>query len=244
VILLYTDFGPGGPWVGQLTAVLARSAPSVPIVELMSDAPSRNPRAAAYLLAALLPGAPPAAVLLGVVDPGVGSADRRPVVVRADGRWMVGPDNGLFEVAAARSRTVRWYDITWRPERVSHTFHGRDLFAPVAAALARGEAPPGRPVSAPVGGWPDELAEVIYVDAFGNVMTGVRAASLAAGAAPAVGDGPLRHGRTYSDVLPGEAFWYENSLGLVEIAVNGGTAAGRFALSIGDPVPFTRTACA
>ncbi len=226
MILLYTDFGYAGPYVGEMKAVLAGMAPGVPVVDLMHDAPVRDPRAAAYLLAALAPRMPAGAVVLAVVDPGVGGP-RDPVMVEADGRWYVGPGNGLFEIVMRRARSMRWWTIDWRPERLSASFHGRDLFAPVAALLARGERPAASPRAADLGRypeWPDDLAEVIYVDGFGNCMTGLRAAGLAAsGRLLLHGRGIARAG-TFADVPAGEALWYENSAGLVEIAVNQGRA--------------------
>ncbi|HTH15572.1 MAG TPA: SAM-dependent chlorinase/fluorinase, partial [Magnetospirillum sp.] len=125
---IFTDFGPSGPYVGQMKCALMMHAPGLPVVELMSDAPAVNPHAAAYLLAALLPYWPASMVVAAVVDPGVGG-DRRPVMAEVDGRWLVGPDNGLFELALRRGERVRCWEIAWRPERLSASFHGRDLFA-------------------------------------------------------------------------------------------------------------------
>src|SRR5688572_23638495 len=102
MIALFTDFGVNGPYVGQMKAVLARAAPGVAVIDLLHDAPAFNPRASAYLLAALAREFAEGAVLLCVVDPGVGTT-RRPLVARLDGRWFVGPDNGLFNVAAAHA---------------------------------------------------------------------------------------------------------------------------------------------
>ncbi|MHA1114521.1 MAG: SAM-dependent chlorinase/fluorinase, partial [Alphaproteobacteria bacterium] len=141
MIALFTDFGAAGPYTGQVKAVLAQDAPGVPVIDLIADAPACDPRAGAYLLAALAPEFPPGTVFLCVVDPGVGGP-RAPLIVEADGRRFVGPDNGLFEIVTARHRR-----IDWRPARLSTSFHGRDLFAPVAARLARAEFPPATPVA-------------------------------------------------------------------------------------------------
>ena len=117
------------------------------IIDLFADAPAYDPQASAYLLAAYIGEFAPGTVFLCVVDPGVGS-DRAPCVVHADGKWFVGPDNGLFELVVRRARDqVRCWRIDWVPSRLSATFHGRDLFAPVAAQLARGEIPAGEPVA-------------------------------------------------------------------------------------------------
>ena len=142
MIVLCTDFGLAGPYLGQVKAVLARAAPAVPVIDLFADLPAFEPRLAAYLLAAYAAWFEPGDVILAVVDPGVGGP-RGALVVEADGRWFVGPDNGLFELVLRRAERARCYAIAWRPAALSATFHGRDLFAPVAARLALGEPPPG-----------------------------------------------------------------------------------------------------
>ncbi|HEX6011323.1 MAG TPA: SAM-dependent chlorinase/fluorinase, partial [Geminicoccaceae bacterium] len=150
MILLFTDFGLEGPYVGEMTAVLRRAAPEVPVVNLMADAPAFRPDLASYLLAAVAERSlAPGDVLLGVVDPGVGGS-REALALRLDGRWAVGPDNGLFEPMLRRCGRAETFRVAWRPMLLSASFHGRDLFAPVAARLARGErhdlapAPPTR----------------------------------------------------------------------------------------------------
>jgi S-adenosylmethionine hydrolase len=173
-----------------------------------------------------------------VVDPGVGGT-RPPIIVEADGRWYVGPGNGLFELVQRRATTTRCWDIDWKPERLSASFHGRDLFAPVAAMLARGEPPPGRPREDDTHrrkDWPDDLCEVVYIDHFGNAMTGLRALMLPCAARLVAVGRMLEPARTFSDRPPGTAFWYENSNGLVEIAVNQGRADRELGLTIGIPI--------
>ena len=154
-------------------------------------------------------------------------------------RWFVGPDNGLLTVVAGRDPQAAAWEITWRPPALSASFHGRDLFAPVAARLALGEAPPGRPraVERLVGAdWPPDLAQIIYRDRFGNLMTGLRASAMAADQGLRAGGHRLPRARTFSDLAPGQAFCYENANGLVEIAVNQGRADERLGLAVGDPV--------
>ncbi len=238
MILLFTDFGLEGPYLGQVRAVLERDAPGVPVIDLVADAPAFDPRAAAYLLAALAPAFPAGSLFLAVVDPGVGS-DREALAIEAGGQWFVGPDNGILTVAASRAEGAASWAITWQPERLSASFHGRDLFAPVAARLARGEPPPGepRPFADLVGAdWPADLARIVYIDRFGNAMTGLRAATLPAGARLRAGGKSLGAARTFSDVALGEPFWYENANGLAEIAVNQGRADDALRLAVGDPV--------
>lgn len=239
MIVLFTDFGLAGPYTGQMKAVLHRDAPGVPVIDLFADAPAGNPRRAAYLLAAYGTWFPAGSVLLCVVDPGVGGA-RSPLVVEADGRWYVGPDNGLFEIVQRRAPASRAWRIDWRPENLSASFHGRDLFAPVAARLARGDPPPGAPHAvdrSAYAAWPDDLAEIVYIDHYGNAMTGLRAATVPVGAALLVASGRrIAPGRTFGDVPAGAAFWYENSNGLAEIAVNLGRADQSLGLVLGSKV--------
>lgn len=239
MIVLFTDFGVGSLYQGQMRSALLQAAGRpLPVVELCSDAPRYNPRAAAYLLAALAPGLPRGAVIVGVVDPGVGSA-RRAVALEAEGRWYVGPDNGLFAIVAGQAPEPRWREILWRPEPLSETFHGRDLFAPAAVRLhqgrplALGALDPGGTAGAD---WPAELAEVIYLDPYGNAMTALRGGSVSPAARISVNGRTLAHARTFSDRRPGTAFWYANSSGLVELAVSHGNAAQALGLQVGTPI--------
>lgn len=242
MILIYTDFGWQGPYIGQMQTVLRREAADVPVINLMADAPTYNPEAAAHLLAALLPEIPEGAVLLGVVDPGVGS-HRDAVILEADGRRYVGPDNGLFEVVASRARHSAWKRITWRPARLSASFHGRDFFAPVAARLARGESVACEPVTKTLKeGRGKSLSEIIYIDGFGNAMTGIQGTELSPESALTVGGHRVGWARTFSDVAEGAPFWYENSLGLVEVAANRARAADILGLTLGTPVIVCRDA--
>jgi S-adenosyl-L-methionine hydrolase (adenosine-forming) len=238
MIVLFTDFGLHGPYTGQMKAVLQQMAPGIPPIDLFADAPTGNPKASAYLLAVYAEWFPTGTVFLCVVDPGVGGT-RPSIIVEADGRWFVGPGNGLFELVQRRARKTRSWDIDWKPERLSASFHGRDLFAPVAAMLARGEPPPGQARSDHAdrrADWPDDLCEIVYVDHFGNAMTGLRAAMLPPNARLAAAGRVLEQARTFSDRSPGAAFWYENSNGLAEIAVNQGRADRELGLAIGAPV--------
>jgi S-adenosyl-L-methionine hydrolase (adenosine-forming) len=238
MIVLFTDFGLLGPYTGQMKAVLHEMAPDTQIVDLFADAPVGNPKASAYLLAAYAAWFAAGTLFLCVVDPGVGGA-RPSMILAADGRWYVGPGNGLFELVERRAGATLSWQIDWKPQRLSASFHGRDLFAPVAAMLARGEPPPGRPCQDGAhrrADWPDDLCEIVYIDHFGNAMIGVRAVMLPFNARLAVANRVLERARTFSDLPPGAAFWYENSNGLAEIAVNLGRADRDLGLAIGMPV--------
>ena len=235
MIVLFTDFGRGGPYLGQMHAALVRHAPEIPVIELFIDAPAFDAKASAYLLAAYAGAFAKGDVFVCVVDPGVGGP-RAPLVVEAAGRWYVGPDNGLLAMVARRAEAAQAWEITWRPERLSASFHGRDLFAPVAAELARGTLLPSQPRGAPAEDWPDDLARIVYVDGFGNAITGIRAEVLAPDNVLRAGERQIRKARTFSDVAPGEAFWYENANGLAEIAVNCGRADEILGLRVGSEI--------
>ncbi|MBL6945404.1 MAG: SAM-dependent chlorinase/fluorinase [Rhodospirillales bacterium] len=239
MIVIFTDFGVSGPYIGQMKAVLHRLAPGVDVVDLFTDAPVFDPRAAAYLLSAYTGEFPQGTVFLCVVDPGVGS-DRAAGILGVDGKWFVGPDNGIFAILARRSANAGpWMELSDIPAHVSATFHGRDVFAPAAAWLATGKPPAC--VEKPLSNilrpqWPDDLAQVVYIDGFGNAMTGLRASTVNNEAVVAVCGVEIRRARTFSDVAPGQAFWYENSNGLLEIAVNCGRADEQLGAHIGATV--------
>ena len=225
MILIATDFGHGGSYAGEICAVLARMAPTVPHVTLISDLPRFEPRLSAYLLAPLVARSEPGDVILAVVDPGVGS-DRAAIALEVDGRWLVGPDNGLFEPCLRRATDMRSFAITWRPPALSASFHGRDLFAPMAARLARGDRSgiePCEPSRFP--DWPDDLDAIVHIDSYGNLITGIRAVMLPENATISLAGRSLPWARTFSDRPAGELLAYENSSGLVEIAANRSSAA-------------------
>ncbi len=239
MIVLFTDFGADDIYLAQVKAVLVQQMPSgMPIHDLLHRVPNFDARAGAHLLAALQAWFPAGSVFLAVIDPGVGSA-RDPVVLQADGKWYVGPDNGLLSVVAARAAKAHTWRIIWRPQSQSASFHARDLFAPVAAWIAAGnlakdtlEETPG--LNAQLGA--DDVAEVIYIDHYGNVLTGLRASNVSRGAKIEVGGHQLAYARVFTEAPAGGAFWYENSIGLVEIAVNGGSAAELMGMRVGGTV--------
>ena len=248
MIVLYTDFGVAGPYQGQVKAVLHQEAPGVPVIDLFPNAPAHDPKAAAYLLAAYTGEFPEQTVFLAVIDPGVGGI-RAPGVLEADGRWFVGPDNGLFEVVARRcDGTPQWWTILWCPDRLSETFHGRDLFAPIAARLARGETPRSGEddfEDVPLEriqrlDWPDDLAEIVYIDGFGNAMTGIRADTVPEDTELSVAGQSVRRVKKFSDVSEGDLLCYENANGLLEISVNQGRADEMLNLRIGCQVEFIK----
>ena len=238
MIVLFSDFGLEGPYTGQ---VEGRVVPNGS--RNSGDRPFRRCAAQGSPAGSLFAGrvrrvVPPGTVILAVVDPGVGGP-RAAVIVEAGERWYVGPDNGLFEIVARRAGQARCWELVEHPPAMSASFHGRDLFAPAAGRLARGERPGG--LARPSGlsrrpAWPDDLAEIVYVDRYGNAMTGLRAALLPGGARLSAKGRVLARARTFSDVPEGDAFWYENSNGLAEIAVNAGRADSGLGISVGTEV--------
>jgi len=237
-IVLFSDFGAEGPYLGQMHAVLQQQAPGTPVIDLLSNAPSGNPRLSAYLLAALRHYLPAHSIFLSVVDPGVGGP-RAPVVVQADGQYFVGPDNGLFNTVAAQTQSIQCWEIDWRPRHCSMSFHGRDLFAPVAAGLATGNAA-GMLQQGQLTGtedWPTDLPALIYFDHYGNAMTGLRYSEAFAGRKLRIaGKMVLSQADTFCALPAGQAFWYNNSIGLLEIAINQGSAREQLQLQPGMPV--------
>ncbi|MDO9221591.1 MAG: SAM-dependent chlorinase/fluorinase [Thiobacillus sp.] len=240
MIILFTDFGAHDPYVGQMKARLAEFAPAHQLIDLLHDVPDFNPHAGAHLLAAFANGFPLGSVFLAVVDPGVGT-QRDALVLLAGGRWFVGPDNGLLSVVQARYTDTRLWQITWRPNELSATFHGRDLFAVITAEIARGEFPDDKltPIDQlNVAFDAGDLARVIYIDHFGNAWTGVRHVSN--DARVIVAGETFRHSESFGFVDKGAGFWFINSVGLLELAVNRGSAATAYGLKVGDPVQVQR----
>jgi len=182
---LTTDFGTADGYVGVMKGVMLSIAPGVRLVDLSHEVPPQDVRRAAFVLYTAVPFFPPDTVHLAVVDPGVGT-DRRAIAVQVPQGFLVGPDNGLFTYVLAEAeewRAVELRDPAYRLPQVSGTFHGRDIFAPAAAHLARGVPMErlGPPVPDPVllplprlEVREDRLeGEVLYIDRFGNVVTSI-----------------------------------------------------------------------
>lgn len=230
-IVLFCDFGLPytGQMKGRIVQELGDMASHHPIIDLFHDVPAHDVRAGSVLLAAHASDFPPGSVFVCVVDPGVGSKSRKPGAVFVDGRWFVGPLNGLFEHVLRRfsggEGEAKVFEITWRPEHLSASFHGRDLFAPIAAKIAQSGIQTEGLVELDLDTvrhpeFPDDVAEVIYVDDFGNMFTGVRWITLGDEDQIEVLGWVLPRARTFSDVEAGTLFIYKNAVGLVEISAN------------------------
>ena len=240
VITLTTDFGTADHYVAAMKAVLLAACPAATLVDVTHHVPRQDVTAGAFTLERAVAAFGPGVVHLAVVDPGVGTA-RRLLVADVAGSTVVCPDNGLITWAWRRHGGGAARELTWRPANASHTFHGRDVMAPVAGRIAAGEAsgsPPVEPVLldlhvADAG----DAGVVIHIDHFGNATTNVPAERLGdAGRwhAAGVDVGPLR--RTYADVAVGRPLALIGSSGLLEVAVRDGSAAGELGLRVGNPV--------
>jgi len=239
-VLLVTDFGPG-IYVGQMRAILAALAPDLPVIDLVQDLPPFRPDLAGRLLPGLVRDIPAESLFICVVDPGVGG-ERALLAARIDDNWFIAPDNGLLVPLVRRSKSVSLWRIGWRPERISSSFHGRDWFVPVAVRLAHSKdlaLTPLLPESLVGFDRSSECDRVLYVDHFGNLMTGLSLPKTVSFPLLMAGSWRLPFARTFCEVEPGQPFWYENALGLVEIAVNQGRADHLLGLAAGDEVgPF------
>jgi S-adenosylmethionine hydrolase len=259
-IVLLTDFGEKDWFAGVLRGVISGIAPKVSILDLGHHIPPGDIRAGAFSLWAARDHFPKGSIFVAVVDPGVGGP-REALLVSAHGRHFIGPDNGLLSWAASgdpRRRIRALANPRYRAASLSSTFHGRDLFAPAAAHLARGakpaafgpllkamaELPPWRAdfSGGKAGGKPGGTVrgEILHVDAFGNAITSLSAADL--GKLPAPPKAARARGKAfpwkpyYGAAGAGKPLSLLGSCGLVELAVNGGNAAERHGLKRGDEV--------
>ena len=245
-VVLLTDFGQGDHYAGVLHAVLVREAPGIERLDLSHAVPPGDVWAASYLLRCAWPHLPADAVVLVVVDPGVGTA-RRALAVRLGQRWLVAADNGVATAPGMPDEAFALEAAAVGVPFLSATFHGRDLFAPAAARLARGERPgalgrvvDGRglvpcPLPEPLRterGW---VGTIVHADHFGNLVTNLRAAEV-------TGDVSLarpvqrsfRRVTTYGEAGEGEVVVVEGSSGLLELALNRGSAAAVLGWRRGD----------
>lgn len=245
IVTLLTDFGTADPYVAEMRGVLYSLAPGVTVVDASHSIPPGDVRLAAYVLERAWHRFPPGTVHLVVVDPGVGTG-RAALALSAGGHRFVGPDNGVF--SAVLDQLEGPPVVLPVPAGASPTFHGRDLFAPAAAALAAGTAldalgtplptPPVRlELPRPRYEGKTVVGEVIAVDRFGNLVTNLTPAEAPSYAVLEAEDleiGPIR--RTFSDVAPGQFVAYVGSGGNIEVAVRDGSAARQLGLGLGGRV--------
>jgi len=252
ILTLLTDFGTTDGYAGALEGAIARVAPQLRVATITHGIPPHDIGAGAYWLAASAPSFPPGTVHCAVVDPGVGTA--RPLVAaRVDRQMVIAPDNGLLHFMWSRGRNrmaLRIETASLEPRRLSATFHGRDLIAPLAARVAAGtlsfeslgpRIPSPRLVSdfLPRGDSAGTDAQVIVVDRFGNVILAVARSPFYA---PLPASASLANGRVISDLvrtyadIQGDLAMLWNSADHLEIAGNGRSAASMLNLHPGDRV--------
>jgi S-adenosylmethionine hydrolase len=258
LITLLTDFGTRDAYVASLKGVILSLNPEANLVDLSHEVPPQDIRAGALILAAASPFFPPGAIHLAVVDPGVGGG-RRALAARCRGCYWVGPDNGLFHFIFDQAPDLALVSLEnsayFRPQ-VSATFHGRDIFAPVAAHLSLGVLLDrfGPRITDPVLlNLPQPVitptiinGEIISVDRFGNLISNLRFAEVADRLKEAgmhLKAGPLTLtglARTYADVAPGEFLALEGSHGFLEIACALDNAARRLGAGVGLKVEIRK----
>jgi hypothetical protein len=259
IVTIMTDFGLRDGYVGVMKGIILGIAPDARIVDITHLVSPQNVHEAAVTFNRSAPYFPEGTIHICVVDPGVGTA-RRPIAARIGLQRFVGPDNGIITYLVMRAKREDWpIEIVhldqsryWRPE-ISNVFHGRDIFAPVAAHLANGAilADVGTPIDDPVllpvsspertaAGW---RGAVMHVDHFGNVATTIRAEDLAG-----LGDVIVRVGgvevrglvRTFGERAPGDLIAFVSSHGELALAVVNGNAGQRLGVRVGDPVEVVR----
>jgi S-adenosylmethionine hydrolase len=243
IVTLLTDFGTADGYVGEMKGVILSLAPDAIVVDISHDLPPQDVECARLTVARYWRRFPAGTIHLVIVDPGVGSG-RSALAVASDGRFLVGPDNGVLSPAllipGGRAVALPVHAGS------APTFHGRDVFAPAAASLARGALIDGlgsehrdptiRRTPEPHHDAEGALrGEVIVIDRFGNAIANLTGYAVPGGVIEVAGRTlPIR--RTYSDVASGEVVALVGSMGLVEIAVRDGNAAQSLALRRGSPV--------
>lgn len=258
LITLTTDFGLADPYVGIMKGVVLRINPAARLVDLSHQVPQQDIRHGAYLIASSYAYFPPDVVHVVVVDPGVGS-DRRGIAVRTEQGAFVAPDNGVLSLVLNREavlEAVVLAEPAYWLSPISATFHGRDVFAPVAAHLTLGVplaalGPPAAnlatfPVSRPYRRSAGAiLGEVVHVDRHGNLITNLPWHDEVFRPGPArveIGGVVIQSVRhTFSSVEPGELVAYVGSGGTLEIGVRDGNASKALNVCVGDAVAVTRT---
>jgi len=252
-ISFLSDFGTSDTYVGQVKGAIATVAPEAVVVDLTHQVPAQDVRAGAFLLWTAVEAFPPGSVHLAVVDPGVGTARRAVAVRSARGDVFVGPDNGLLPMAVAKlggaQAVIELTNTEFHRLSRSDTFHGRDLFGPVAAYLARGTdvellgteagalaSPYAMP--APRKELDHWVGQVLHVDAYGNLVTSFTPELLPPRFEVVVGDRRIRGGlaHSYQAVDTGELLAVVGSAGLLELSVRDGSAAMMLGLERDAPV--------
>jgi S-adenosylmethionine hydrolase len=243
IVTLLSDFGTADAYVAVMKAAVLRLCPSAALIDVTHAVPPQDILAAGFPLERAIAGFDPGTIHVAVVDPGVGTA-RRILIVEIARQIVICPDNGLITWTWRRHGGGRTHDVTWRPERPSDVFHGRDIMAPVAGMLAAGEPIEALsresedPMLLEIGIATGRLGRVIHIDGFGNATTNLLTDRVGAKFANVTvagrSIGPIR--RTYSDVTLGEPLAIIGSSGLLEVAVRNGSAAKQLGITVGEEV--------
>jgi len=260
VVTLTTDFGLQDHYVASMKGVILSVSPATPIVDITHEIPPFSILSGGYAISQAAPCFPPNTVHIVVVDPGVGTA-RRAILLQAGGQIFVGPDNGVFTLIGNGDREAKCFEITRRDlmrSQVSSTFHGRDIFAPVGAAVACGRAATAD-VGPQIFDWkrldglePQEIeretwmGQVLSVDHFGNLITNFRSSEFPFLSSQGfeigiAGQWIRRYGATFGEVPSGQILAYPGSAGYIEIGVNQDHAARRLQAAAGQPITLRRT---
>ncbi len=239
LITLITDFGLTDVYVGIMKGVIAQINPEISVIDLTHTIPPQNLALASFQLGNAFPYFPDNTVHVVVVDPGVGS-QRRAIACQTEAGVFVGPDNGVLSSALNQAKTVTVVELNqpqfWRTVTPSNTFHGRDIFAPVAASLATGYPlmamgtaldPQQLVRMSPVPPQKSDqwlMGAVQAIDYFGNLITNIPAAALPPSWTVKLGEHLIPSGTTYGNVQAGKAVSFIGSHGWLEVAINGGNA--------------------
>jgi S-adenosylmethionine hydrolase len=238
IITLMTDFGNKDHYVGSMKGVIYSINPDAITTDVTHEIPAHDIFSAAFILKNFIPYFPKQTIHVVVVDPGVGSS-RKPIILEADERFFVGPDNGVFTYVILGSESSRAYEISnpkYLLPRVSFTFHGRDIFAPVAAHLSLGVSienfgkrllnPFALEIKEPEVGDREIAGEVIFEDSFGNLITNIPGSMVESDSRLYVCDIVINGiSKSYSEASEGELLAIIGSSGFLELSVDRGRAS-------------------
>ena len=260
IITLTTDFGMKDPYVAEMKAAVLGIYPEATLIDISHEIKKFNIQMGAYILSAATDYFPKGTIHVAVVDPGVGTI-RRSILIQTKQSFLIGPDNGLLSLAAERAGIEHIYEISnpcFMLPVISSTFHGRDIFAPVAAHLAKGVAafevgPEVNEIVRPefaksVTGKESIMGKVLHLDGFGNIITNITKAKISSLAFCPQLDIKLsgrkvrlKFYKTYGEAKPAEPFALIGSHGYLEIAVNQSSAAEKFEAKLGDKITVLLT---
>ncbi|MDR9402326.1 MAG: SAM-dependent chlorinase/fluorinase [Halothece sp. Uz-M2-17] len=255
MLTLTSDFGLEDVYVGVMKGVIASICPDLNVVDLTHQIPPQNIAAGRFCLMNAVPYFPKKTVHVAVVDPGVGS-DRKGCAIALENSYLVGPDNGLFSGVLSQFPAQKAVALTnsqyWRVETVSHTFHGRDIFAPVGAHLANGIPLEAFGETIPLHQLTDDslpspditsnqiLGSIQYIDYFGNLITNIPATAVQGKQwLLQINQHKIPSAKTYSSYPPQSLITLVGSHGWVEIAMNQGNAAATLGLNYGSAIALT-----